>query len=478
MLGHLIRKEMQDHILSFRFLTLSALGSLVIWLSLFSGYTYYQGCLKDYRLSQTVTELHIQHHVETGWLGGAGQYGYPVQKPPTPMSVFVRGLDPTLGRTAHVAWLHIRRLKFSPTAERPLLGVFPPLDLAVVVQVILSLFILLLTYDAVCGEKEGGTLRLTSSFPVPRDRLLLSKVLGALIPILVTFGFPLLLGIGVILFLPDVRFQSPELVRLGLILGTFVLYMTTLTCVGILGSSLTHRAATSFVILLFFWAGTVIVLPRLSLVAADVLRPAPSTQQLLASQWELGNAHNQHRVDLLGQWVSEFSRKTGRQWWETPDGKEQYTLVSRKLVAEMLAKVNPDLKHLEDAFRNRYNARLELAALMARFSPAFALNNATVWLAGTGVERHRRFLEAYHLARDRLTDWNWEKQTQRGLSEANPQKHGNYVLNLSDIPRVSYQETWPGEEIHTALVDAGVLALWGLAFFVGAYVAMLRYDLR
>jgi hypothetical protein len=62
MLGHLIRKEILDHLLSLRFLILSGIGALIVWLSLFSGYTYYQGCLRDYRLSQTWTESHIQRH--------------------------------------------------------------------------------------------------------------------------------------------------------------------------------------------------------------------------------------------------------------------------------------------------------------------------------------------------------------------------------------------------------------------------------
>ena len=52
MLAHLIRKEILDHLLSLRFLILSALAGLIIWLSLYSGYGYYRDCLRDYRLAQ------------------------------------------------------------------------------------------------------------------------------------------------------------------------------------------------------------------------------------------------------------------------------------------------------------------------------------------------------------------------------------------------------------------------------------------
>ena len=46
------------------------------------------------------------------------------------------------------------------------------------------------------------------------------------------------------------------------------------------------------------------------------------------------------------------------------------------------------------------------------------------------------------------------------------------------MPLFRYRETWPEEEVRSALVDVAVLAIWGLVFFAGAYVVVLRYDLR
>lgn len=53
MLGHLIRKEILDHISGLRFLILSAVGVLAIWLSLYDWYAYYLDRLRDYRFPQT-----------------------------------------------------------------------------------------------------------------------------------------------------------------------------------------------------------------------------------------------------------------------------------------------------------------------------------------------------------------------------------------------------------------------------------------
>ncbi len=75
MLGFLIRKEILDHISGLRFLILSVLGAWIIWLSLFSGYGYYQDRLRDYRVAQTAANaLHILNLALLAILGFAGAY--------------------------------------------------------------------------------------------------------------------------------------------------------------------------------------------------------------------------------------------------------------------------------------------------------------------------------------------------------------------------------------------------------------------
>lgn len=477
MLGHLIRKEILDHILSLRFLILAGLGAVIIWACLAVGTAAYRDGLKDYRLSRTLTESHIRFLVEMQVLPKVTDEAYPVQKPPSALGIFVRGLELTLGRTGHLGGRDIRRLKFSSAAEEPMLGMFPPLDLARIVQVVLSLFVLLLTYDAVCGEKEGGTLSLTMSFPVPRGQLLLGKILGVLLSTFAAFVLPLLLGIAAVLLLPDIRFRGPEWIRLGLILTAMGLYIVAFACAGILGSCLTRRAATSFVVLLFFWAAAVAVLPRLSLIVADLFRPATSTQEFRAQVKALSKSHGQVRFDSQVRWEEDYLKRHGKQWWDTPAGREEWTLMRNRSRLETGEKVRSEARRVEEAFQNRYSARLDLAIFLARISPAYALNNATARLARTGMDRHRRFLEAMTTTRGLLNDWYWGERMQQGMSWAYPEKY-EWDQDFSDVPRFTYRETWPDADLQTALVDIGMLALWGIVFFVGAYVAMLRYDLR
>ncbi len=474
MLGHLIRKEILDHLLSLRFLILSALAGLIIWLSLYSGYGYYRDCLRDSRLAQATQEDRIRRIQTTESWEELQQIGFEIHKPPIPMSIFVRGLEPILGRSILHGSSTIRELKQSPEAAEPIQGIFPPMDLELIVQTLLSLFVLLFTYDAICGEKEAGTLRLTSSFPVSRDQLLLGKLLGVLIPVNLALGLPLLLGLGVVLLMPEVRLANQELMRLGLILFAFGIYLNTFACAGLLASCLTHRAATSFVILLAFWVGSVVVLPRLSLIVANSVRPALSRFQYTIQKATIYRESLDESRRLRWKWEDEHPEYAKGK----PEVREAYAAFYRNMQKDLDERYKPRFDRLEQEFTNRYSSRLNLAASLARLSPAFAVKNSTVFLAGTGVNRQQRFEQNYTQFNERWKEWNWVILERFNQKRFNPAKYGNYKWDVSDMPRFIYQDAWVGEDIQTALVDIGILALWGLAFFVGAYVAMLRYDLR
>ena len=210
MLSHLIRKEILDQITGPRFLILAVLGAVLVWLSLYAGYATHRDRVEEYRLAQKAAEERIRDLDRIQDWNEFFQEGYLVHKPPVPLSLFVRGLDPTLGRSIPLR-SRVRDFQWSPASVHPILGVFPRLDLVLVVQLVLSLFVVLLTYDAVCGEKERGTLSLIASHPVPKHRLLLSKLIGALATLLAAFGLPLFVGISVVLLLPFSDLGSGDL---------------------------------------------------------------------------------------------------------------------------------------------------------------------------------------------------------------------------------------------------------------------------
>ncbi len=480
MIGHLIRKEILDQLLSPRYLILSACGALIIWLSLYSGYVYYSDRVTDDRIARTRTEERIRQMDASEDLTEFVSIGFPEHKPPSSLSIFVRGQEPVLGRTIdnHMT-IGTRRLMRSPQEVDPLLGVFPPLDFASVTQLVLSLFVIILTFDSICGEKERGTLALVASFRLPRHQLLLGKLVGALIPVLIAFGLPLLLGLAVLLVLPDVELADAEMYRLAFICLAFVAYLGAFTCLGLFGSTVTHRASTAFVILLGFWVIAVVVVPRLSLIAADGLRPAISTYELEANKASVTKANMEKARSAIMNWEHAYADSTGRPWYVSSEGQEARERFQRWAWDELSGSASAvQHAHLDREFWNRYDTRLELAVAMASLSPAFAFNDATSRLAGSGLERQRRFRAAFDEFREEYVEWYGRMSSRTSLQRSNPEKHGEYRWDIADMPRLLYREAWPEEEIQAAMVHTAVLVAWALVFLVGSYLGVFRYDVR
>ena len=473
MLGHLIRKEILDQLLSLRFIILSAIAASAIWLSLYDGFGYYQDRVRDFRAAQTMTEERLQFLVEDKSFFDLRKKGFLEHKPPTPLCIFIRGLDPFLGRSISSAENQDFQMTGSPVELEPLTGVFPPLDLGLVVQFILGLFVLLLTYDAVSGEKERGTLRLTASFSIPHFKLLLGKLLGALIPILTVFGLSLLLGIGVILASPQVALSVQEWQRLLAIVIAVGLYLTTLTSAGLFVSSLSSRSSTSFILLLTFWVATVVVMPRMSLIAAEATQTVPSLRE-----WEEKVEALWSTIEFKNPHYEEWN-KENPDWRLTPEGREVRQIIEWERREEERSNLKIVTERMDEWFGNRYQARLQFATRLARFSPAFTFHNGTVRLAGAGIDRDQRFKDAFK--RDFLLvlgHWLYTSEHIDGLREVYSAKYGPPIRDFSDMPRFTYREAWPKKELLEASFDLGILIVWGLVFFTAAYVAMVRYDPR
>jgi len=153
---------------------------------------------------------------ESGHLLSFRGTGFLWNRPPEPLSPIVNGLSGVLGREAGVrvasdSYLlqmpHFQSSPFEQTPSKPLFGV---IDLFFIVQVVLSLTAIVFTYDAVCGEKEEGTLRLTASFPVSRATLCAGKLIGATISVLVPFLFAFLLAATITVVSPEVHLGAED----------------------------------------------------------------------------------------------------------------------------------------------------------------------------------------------------------------------------------------------------------------------------
>ena len=130
--------------------------------------------------------------------------------------------------------------------------VFRFVDLEFTFQVVLSLLAILFAFDAVCGERERGTLRLTFSQAVPRATYIMGKIVGALLALTVPLLIPLAAG-GLLLVVMQVPMTGEDWLLLGLVVLSGMLYIGAILGLSVLVSALTRRSSTAFVFLLCLW---------------------------------------------------------------------------------------------------------------------------------------------------------------------------------------------------------------------------------
>lgn len=195
MLLTLIRKEMMHHILSVRFIVLLLMCLLLIPLTLTINYRSYRQNLIDYQETVKLDnseEITVNTNME---LKPELEFSKLYLKP-TPLGVFANGLGDALP-----SYLGMTRngITQGPPAlvSTSLFYLLGHLDFLFLVGTVFSLLALLFTFDAVAGEREAGTLRITLANALPRDLFLWSKLIGGyivfIIPFLVSFLFGLLL---------------------------------------------------------------------------------------------------------------------------------------------------------------------------------------------------------------------------------------------------------------------------------------------
>ena len=255
MLRTLIRKEFLNSVFSFRFVVIFALLLVVVPVTLFVLTGDYVKKLDEFSFRRATLEDYLKNFAHFNRLGGVVQPAMP----PLPAEVVVRGI--TSGAN------------LEDFDDDPLPVMFPLIDLVFIVAILLGLAALILSYDAVSGEKEDGTLKLMLANGVPRHRILLGKVIGGTATLLVPFLVSLLVGLVGIVVNSRVAWTGADWGALGLLVLGAAAYVAFFHVLGVFISSRHASSSASIVTALSVWVVLVLVVPNLSPFVARASRP-------------------------------------------------------------------------------------------------------------------------------------------------------------------------------------------------------------
>lgn len=280
MLRLVIRKEVLESILSFKFILVFTIMVALTFLSIERGLNEYRAQVKAH--GNVVQLNRDQLERSTNW-HQVGDGGIFVSGVPSSLAVFATGI---LGIEGQVARIRDRDV---PIIERGRLAIhsymlFGSWDFHFIVKIILSLVALLFAYDAVSEGKEIGTLRLLLSNPLPRSRLILGKALGRYLPLLAAFASAFILSVIFLFLQRDIAFTASDQLGILLIFLGSCVYLGVWFTAGLMASCLTSQSLVSLLFSLFIWVVMIFAIPKASVSVASFLHSVPRPAEFEAKK--------------------------------------------------------------------------------------------------------------------------------------------------------------------------------------------------
>lgn len=477
----LVAKECRHVLLSPKFVAACVVVTAAVLLAIGLGLQEYKAFSSQQDAARRLLEE--EQRQTTDWMTLRQR----VFRPADPMQIFVAGVHRDVGRYANVGRAADTTLRHSVYGDEPIFAIFRTFDLAFVVTVVLSLFAVVFTYDAVSGEREAGTLRLLSAYAVPRSVVLSAKAVGLWLALAVPTLLAGLLGLAVVLA-AGVHLGGNDWLRLGVLAGASALYLTLFALLGLAISTLTRRSTTSFLGLLAIWVVAVLVLPRAGLVLAVQTVEVPSAAQVEAQRAGFENrAWDRHLEDMEVRWAERSRPMEGM----SPDERQEYEdermwqwmqeddAMRRATEAE----IQDNADRLLESARLRREEQQRLAFALSRVSPAAAYQLVATSAAGTGVDMVGRWQQSVREYHGAFRDWLEKESGSGGMHVARRSGGGTFSdtpkpIDLGEMPQFSPPRSGVAEALQEAPFDLGLLAIEAILAFAVALVGFLRYDVR
>ena len=480
MFSVLFEKELKSIFLSPKFVATFGVCSLLILLSVFVGIQEYKNEMDQYNTAVQLSEQQMMG--ESSWWGIENV----VFRKPSVMQVFVSGVNNDIGRSAEISTWVEPKLENSNYSSDTLFAVFRFVDLTFIFQVVLSLFAILFTYDAINGERERGTLKLALSNAVPRAQYVLAKFAGSWVGLTVPLLIPLLIAMLMVMIF-GIPMEGGDWARFLTLIGSSVLYFTFFIAFGLLVSAFTKRSAVSFLILLVAWVCLVLIVPRAATMTAGQVAPVTSVAEIESQKdrfrtdrWrsygmERSKLWEERRTAMEGMTEQERNdyMTANRQAWD----EEEAT--AREAATE---EMNEHSRKLDEELRNEKMAQEKLAFTLSRFSPASAYKLTAMNLADTGTSLKNEYEDAMKNYRTTFTQFVESKREEERRANRGRRGPGgdndDEPLDLAELPRFDSPEQTFKEAVEPTIIDLGILSVFSVLAFAGAFLSFIRYDVR
>ena len=401
-------------------------------------------------------------------------YGHYVFRVPPPLAMIDPGVDSVTGQSIFLEGHKQNTAMFADARGQAELGGFEDLTTALLYQLFVPLLLIAIGHGLIIREREENTLVPLLAQGVTGFQLYAGKWIA-----LAGVSLALLLPLGVMCAVAIGQGAAP-LASAG-VLGLYALYLIVWSSLILLVSTLVRTRSLALGILVLFWLGTALIVPRLAVESVSASMPTPGKIETdLKMQDDLrvvGDGHNtdapnfrQFQLDLLAQYDVERL--------------EDLPVNFRGIVAEIAE------EGLTEVFNKYAEERMAREADQARFAAAFgwlspvvAVSAGSRALSGTDLATHHRFLREAEtvrfdfvqgLNRVHIEQLAYSDDIRRNIDREASQRTRMSSENWKVLDEFSFEPDATGDRLARAGMPITMLIVWLLVLILGGLFAARR----
>lgn len=468
MTARIARKEMVEMVRDGRFLAAGAIVLALLAGALLLGWQHYREVKAQREAARKATREQ--------WLNqgrknphSAAHYGVYAFKPKSPLSLVDHGTD---AYTGVAAWLEAHKqneFKYRPAQDATAAQRFGELTGATVLQLLVPLLIVMLSFDALAGERESGTLRQLMSLGVRPGVLAGGKAIGVAAALLLLLIPTAILGSVALTLASGQEDMVAAIPRMAWMALSYLCYFGALIGVCLAVSAFARSSRWALLVLLGFWMANGLASERVASDVAKAISPSPSAFLF---------SHNIERAIRNGI-----------------DGNDPAATRQKRLEEEVLKKYKVDklealpvnfngirLQEGENyanvVFDRAYGELWDVFArqdsvrrLLGIVTPGLAVRALSMGFAGTDFPHHAHFAKAAE---------EYRRMIQRVMNDDLVRNAGNTAPYLAGeelwkkVPAFDYEMPGAGWVLSRQWEGIAILLVWLGGATVAAWVAMQR----
>jgi len=321
----------------------------------------------------------------------AAHYGHIAFKPKTTLSFLDIGLDNFTGISVFLEAHKQNEVLYSSAQDSNVMTRFGEMTGALILQVLLPLLIIFLTFNIFSKEREEGTLKLVHAQGLSMFQLFMGKVWGTYLIVLLIF-LPTILLAYFLLDQQSPSFDSEVGAKFLFINLAYAIYFLVLVLLCVLISAFTKNSGFSLMKLIGLWIAFCIVLPKATSNLADKIYPVPSIfefKNIISKKVRNGidghNPSDERLASLRQEVLDEYGAETID---ELPVNWGGIAMQAGEEYTDQV--YDTEFTKVEDIF----NQQNKLSEWVGFINPYMAIRNISMGLSGTDFYHHVAFVKA------------------------------------------------------------------------------------